>query len=80
MISICVISRHLGYTFVSCSTELSKKFQLLIKTKMLKTPIFLVFFLKKNSDVVFIMLINDKKMPIIVGILTMISLINFMLS
>ena len=57
----------------SSSTQLSMKFQLLIKTKM-KT--FLVF---KLSDGVFIMLINDK-MPTIVGILTFMSMINYVLS
>ena len=49
----------------SCSTQLSTKFQLLIKTKIL-TKKFLALSL---SGVVFIMLINVK-MPTIVGILT----------
>ena len=57
---------------VSCSTQLSMKFQLPIKTKMLK-----------NTHIsclkTFILLINVK-MPTIVGILTFISRINFMLS
>ena len=48
----------------SCSTQLSMKFQLLIKTKMLKTYDFLAF---KLSYAVFIMLINAK-MPTIVDI------------
>ena len=39
---------------ISCSTQLSMQFQLLIKTKMLKNEI---FFALKISDVVFIMLI-----------------------
>ena len=52
----------------SCSTQLSMKFQL-IKTEMSKIKIFLAF---KLSDVVFIMLI--------VGILTFMSMINFMSS
>ena len=52
------------------------KFQLLIKTKMLKIKTFLAF---KLSDVLFIMLINVK-MSTIVGILTFMSMINFMLS
>ena len=54
----------------SCSTQLSTKFQLLIKTKMLKNKDVLAF---KPSDVLFIKLIN-------VGILTFMSMINFMLS
>ena len=52
------------------------KFQLLMKTKLLKNKTFLAF---KLSDVVYIMLINVK-MPTIVGILTFMSMINFMLS
>ena len=59
----------------SCSTQLSTKFQPLIKTKM-PTKKFLALYL---SDVVIIMLINDK-MPTIVGILTFKSRINFKLS
>ena len=58
----------------SCSTQLSTKFQLLIKTKIPTN--------KENfslPDVVFIMLINVK-MPTIVGILTFMSRINFVLS
>ena len=58
-----------------CSTQLSKKFQLLIKTNMLKNKDYLAF---KLSNVVFIMLINVT-MPTIVGIITFISMINFML-
>ena len=46
------------------------------KTKMLKHTVFLDL---KLSDVVFIMLINVK-MPTIVGILTFMSRINFVLS
>ena len=61
----------------SGSTQLSTKFQLLIKIKIPTNK-------KKNlalslSDVVFIMLINVK-MPTIVGILTFMSRINFVLS
>ena len=52
----------------------SKKFQLLNKTKIIPTNVFLSF-----SDVVFLMLINVK-MPTIVGILTFMSRINFVLS
>ena len=59
----------------SCSTELSMKVQLLKKLKNKKT--FLTF---KLSDVVLIMLINVKVPAMIVGILTCICIINFMLS
>ena len=51
------------------------KFQL-IKAKMLKMKNFLAF---KLSGIVFIMVINVK-MPTIVGILTFMNMINFMLS
>ena len=61
--------------YFSCSTQLSTKLQLLIKTKIL-TKKFLALSL---SDVVFIMLINVK-MPTVVGILTFIRRINFVLS
>ena len=64
-----------GYNFFSCSTQLNTKFQLLIKTKMLKNKDFLL----SDSDVLFIMLINVK-MPLVVDILTFMSMINFMLS
>ena len=60
----------------SCSTQLSMKLQLLIETQMLETKIFLA---SKHTDVVSILLINVK-MPTIVGILTFMSRINFMLS
>ena len=59
----------------SCSTQLSTKFQLLIKTKI---PTNDEFFALSLSDVVFIML--NVKMPTIVGILTLMSRINFKLS
>ena len=62
--------------FFSCSTQLSMKFQLVIKLKYQQMKKCLVLSL---SDVVFIMLINVK-MPTIVGILTFMSKINFMLS
>ena len=52
------------------------KLQLLIKTKLLKNKDFIAF---KLSDGVFIMQKNVK-MPTIVGILTFMSMINFMLS
>ena len=52
----------------SCSTHLSKKLELLLKTKI-----------STNEDGVFIMLINVK-MPTNVGILTIMSRINFVLS
>ena len=51
------------------------KFHLLINTKIPTNEMFLVLSL---SDVVFIMLINIK-MPTIVGILTFMSMIDFML-
>ena len=54
----------------SCFTQLSAKFQLLIKNKMLKNKDFSCF-----SDVLFIMLINVK-MPTSVGLLTFMSMIN----
>ena len=60
----------------SCSTQLSIKFQLLRKTKMLKNKDLFCF---KPSDVVFIMLINVKMPTTIVGILTFMSMINFIL-
>ena len=61
----------------SCSTQLSMKFQMHIKTKMLKNKIFSCF--QTLTDDVFIMLINVK-MPTIVGILTFMSNLNFVLS
>ena len=61
----------------SCSTQLSTKFQLLIKTKIPTNEE--VFCKLSLSDVVLIMLINVK-MPTIVGILTFVSKINFVLS
>ena len=59
----------------SCSTQLSTKFQLLIKIKYRQMKKFLALSL---SDSVFIMLINVK-MPTVVGILTFMSRINFVL-
>ena len=53
----------------SCLTQLSTKFQLLIKTNMLKNKEVSCF---KSLSYVFIMLINVK-MPTIVGILTFMS-------
>ena len=53
----------------SCSTQLSKKFQLLVESKIRKNN---DFSCTKHSDVGFIQLINVK-MPTIVGILTFIS-------
>ena len=60
---------------ISGLTQLSKKVQLLIKTKMLKNIDFSCF---KRSDVVFILLINFEmtKYVTIVGILTFMSRIN----
>ena len=60
---------------LSCSTQMSTEFQLLINTKYQQIMKFLALGL---SDVVFIMLINVK-MPTIVDILTLISRINFVL-
>ena len=60
----------------SCSPQLSTKFQLLIKTKI---PTIKKILALSLSDGVFIMLINVK-MPKIVGILTFMSRINFVLS
>ena len=60
----------------SCSTQLSTKFQVLIKLKYRRVKKFLALSL---SDAVFILLINVK-MPTIVGILTFMSRINFVLS
>ena len=57
----------------SCSTQLSTKFKLLLKTKTL--TIYFKSLALSLSDVVFIMLINVK-MPTIVGILTFISRIS----
>ena len=59
---------------VSCSTQLSMKFQLLIKIKIQTNKEVSL----SLSDAVFIMLINVK-MPTIVGILTFMSRINFVL-
>ena len=59
----------------SCSTQLSTKFEQLIKTKIPTNKEVTCF----KSHNVFIMLINVK-MPTIVGILTFMSRINFVLS
>ena len=61
-----------GYAIRSCSSQLSTKFILLIKTKMLKNK-------DSLSDVAFIMYINVE-VPTIVGILTFIIMTNVMLS
>ena len=62
----------------SCLTQLSTAFQLLIKIKIL-TNEDVSCFMSPISDAVFIMLINVK-MPTIVGILTFMSRIKFVLS
>ena len=62
--------------FLSCSTQLSTKFQLLIKAKIRTNKKILALSL---SDVVFTMLINVK-MPTIVDIFTFMSRMNFALS
>ena len=59
-------------SYKTCSTQLRPKFQLLLKTKIPTNEKFLALSL---SDVVFIML----KMPTIVGILTLLSRMNFVL-
>ena len=59
--------------FVLNSNE--HEIQMLMKSKILKKKIFLAF---RRSDVVFIMLLNVE-MPTIVGILTFMSMINFVL-
>ena len=69
-----VLARGYKTFFMLNSTE--HKFQLLIELKYRQMKKFLAFSL---SDDVFIMLINVK-MPTIVGILTFMSRINFMLS
>ena len=63
-------------TLFSCSTQLSTKFQLLIKLKYRQMKKFLAL---NRTDVVSIMLINVK-MPTIVDILIFRSRINFVLS
>ena len=68
--------RPRGHKTFSISTQLSMKFQLLIKIKYRQIKKFLALNL---LDIVFIMLINVK-MPTIVGILTFMSRINFVLS
>ena len=65
-----------GYKLSSCSTQLSTKFQLLIKTKIPTNEQILASSL---SDAVFIML-TKVKIPTIVGILTFMSMINLMLN
>ena len=60
----------------SCSTQLRTNFQMLVKLKYQQMKKFLALSL---SDIVFIMLINVK-MPTIVGILTFMNRINFVLS
>ena len=68
-----------SYITCSCSIQLSKKIQLLLKGKMVKNQ-------KKTAlkflDIVFILVINVKmqKMPSIVGILTFMSMMSFILS
>ena len=64
-----------GYKLFPCSTQLSTKFQLLMKTKILKNE---KKFLALSLSDVFIMLINIE-MPTIVGILLFMSTINFVL-
>ena len=63
-------------TVLSCLTQLSTTFQLLIKTKI---PAYKEVYCFESPDVVIIMLINVK-MSTIVGILTFMSRMSFMLS
>ena len=60
-----------GYKTIFVLTKLSIELQLLTKTKLLKNKDLLGF---KHSDVVFIMLINDK-MPTIVCIFTFMNVL-----
>ena len=62
--------------FFSCSTQLSTKFQLLIKLKYRQMNKFLALSL---SDAFFIMMLINVKLAI-VGILTFINWINFVLN
>ena len=71
-----IITRPEVIKLFSCSTQLSMIFQLLIKTKNRQIK---KFFALSLLDVVFIMLINVK-MPTLVGILTFMSSICFVLS
>ena len=66
------LSRPQGYITFSCSTQLKLKFKLLIKCQMEIPGL-------NHQRESFILLINVK-MPTIVGILTFMSRINFMLS
>ena len=72
-LSKVVQDRRLNFSW---SVQLSMKFYVLIQTKMLKIE---DIFALKLSDVVFILLKNFK-MSTIVGILTFMSMINFMLN
>ena len=60
----------------SCSKSIEHEILAAHKTKILKIKTFIAF---RLSDVVLILLINVK-MPTIVGILTLMSKINFMLT
>ena len=80
VLAILILSKCSGPEVIklfSCSTQLSTKFQLLTKLKYRQIKKFITFSL---SDVVFIMLVNAKMPTItIVGILTFMSRINFVL-
>ena len=65
-----------GYKTFSCSTHLSTKFQLLIKIKYRQIKKFLALSL---TDVAFILLINVK-VPTIVGMLTLMSMMENVLN
>ena len=70
-------TRPQDYKTFPCSTQLSTKFQLLIKK--LKYQQIKKYLALRPSDVVLIMLINVKMLTI-VGILTFMSRMNFVLS
>ena len=75
MISLAMRTSLKVIKLFSCSTQISMKFQLLIKNKIIKKTIHVLAF--KLLDVVFIMLINAK-MPTLVGIFTFVSMIIYM--
>ena len=58
----------------SCSTQLCMKFQLLIKAEILKNKEFSCFQTHRSC----IYYANNVKMPTIVGVLTFMSMLNFM--
>ena len=73
---VCVITWPRGYKTFLCSTRMSTKFQLLIKTKIPTDEEVYCFKSRKCC----IYRANIVKMPTTVGILTFMSRINFVLS